>query len=95
MHDKILTTDNLQKMNWPHQEHCVLCNGPQESGLCFASSQKPFWDQLLLEWENFVVQWTQQELASIVEWWEQAASKIQKQGRRRINGIVIYIMWNL
>jgi len=49
----------------------------------------------VLAWENFVMQWPQQDPTSIVEWWEQAASKIQKQDRKRFNGIVIYIMWNL
>ena len=33
MHDKVLTADNLQKRGWPHQDHCVLCNGPLETGL--------------------------------------------------------------
>jgi len=44
MHDKILTADNLQKRGWPHHEHCVLCNGPLETGLhlfCYAPSLKP------------------------------------------------------
>jgi hypothetical protein len=30
--DKILMAHNLQKRGWPHQEHCVLCNGPLETG---------------------------------------------------------------
>jgi hypothetical protein len=58
---------------------------------------KAVWDQVIA-WENFVVQWPQQEpasVASVADWWEQAASKIQKQDRRRFNGMVIYIMWNL
>ena len=97
MHDKILTTDNLQKRGWPHQEHCVLCNGPLENGLhlsLLCPFTKAVWDQVLA-WKNFVVQWPQQDPTSIVEWWEHAASKIQKQDRRRFNGMVIYIMWNL
>jgi hypothetical protein len=49
----------------------------------------------VLAWENFVMQWPQQDPASIVEWWEQAARKIQKQDHRWFNGMVIYIMWNL
>ena len=31
--NKILTADNLQLRNWPHQEHCVMCDGPLESAL--------------------------------------------------------------
>ena len=31
--NKILTADNLQLRNCPHQDHCVLCNGPLETAL--------------------------------------------------------------
>jgi hypothetical protein len=31
--NKILTADNLQLRNWPHQDHCMLCNGPLETAL--------------------------------------------------------------
>jgi len=97
MHDKILAADNLQKRGWLHQEHCVLCNSPLETGLhlsLLCPFAKAVWDQVIA-WENFVVQWPQQEPASVADWWEQAASKIQKQDRRRFNGMVIYIIWNL
>jgi hypothetical protein len=68
---KILTADNLQKRDWPHQEHYVLCNGPLETGLLlslFCPFMKAVWD--VLDWENFVMQWPQQDPTSIVEWWE-------------------------
>jgi len=52
---------------------------------------KSVWDQVLA-WENFVMQWPQQDPTSIVQWWEQAARKIKKQDHKRFNGIVIYIM---
>jgi len=44
---------------------------------------KAVWDQVIA-WENFVVQWPQQEPASVADWWEQAASKIQKQDSGRL-----------
>jgi len=53
--DKILTAHNLQKRGWPHQQQCVLCNGPLETGLhlCLCCPfAKAVWDQIL-SWENF------------------------------------------
>jgi hypothetical protein len=33
LRNKILTAGNVQKRDWPHQDHCVLCNGPLKTGL--------------------------------------------------------------
>jgi hypothetical protein len=60
-----------QKRDWPHQEHYVLCNGPLETRLLLSllcPFAKAVWD--VLDWENFVMQWPQQDPTSIVEWWE-------------------------
>ena len=96
MHGKILRADNLQKRGWPHQEHCVLCNGPLETGV-HLSLLCPFaravWDQVL-SWENFRVHLPQQDPTGMAKWWEEA-SKVPKQERKRFNGILIYIVWNL
>jgi hypothetical protein len=61
MHDKILTTDNLQRRGWPHHENCVSCNGPLETGLhlsLLCPFAKALWSQVL-SWENFDVQLSQ------------------------------------
>ena len=42
-----------------------------------------------------MVQLPQQDHACIAEWWEDATIKIPKQERRRFNGVLIYIVWNL
>jgi len=31
----------------------------------------------------------------MANWWEEEASKVPKQERKRFNGILIYIVWNL
>jgi hypothetical protein len=49
----------------------------------------------VLSWENFSVQLPQQDPTGIAKWWEETASKVPKQDRRRFNGILIYIVWNL
>jgi hypothetical protein len=87
--EKILTAENLQKRGWPHQDHCVLCDGPLEtclhlSPLCpFA---KVVWTQILT-WEHFDTQLTQfnQDPAHLRTWWEETL----------LNGLVIYTCWNL
>jgi hypothetical protein len=59
LHNKILTADNLQKRDWPHQDHCVLCNGLLETGLhlsLLCPFAKVMWEQVL-SWETFTVQW--------------------------------------
>jgi hypothetical protein len=55
MHSKILMADNLQKRRWPHQEHCVLCNGPLETGVhlyLLCPFARDVWDQVMSQ-ENF------------------------------------------
>jgi len=97
MHDKILTADNLQKRGWPHHEHCVLCNGPLETGLhlsLLCPFAKAVWSQVL-SWENFDVQLPQQDPQCLATWWEDVASKVPKQERRTFNGVLIYVVWNL
>ena len=31
--DKILTAENMQMRDWPHQDNCVMCNRPLETPL--------------------------------------------------------------
>ena len=52
------------------------------------------WDQVL-SWENFRVHLPQQDPTCMANWWEEEASKVPKQERKRFNGILIYIVWNL
>ena len=97
--DKILTAQNLQRRGWPHQQQCVLCNGPLETGLhlCLCCPfAKAVWDQILL-WENFtqLQQQPQVDPTHIRSWWEEAARKVPRSKRRRLNGVVIYTFWNI
>lgn len=97
--DKILTADNLQKRGWPHQEHCVLCNGPLETGLhlCLCCPfAKAVWDQII-SWENLPELRAQFQAnpIHIKAWWEDTARKVPISERRRLNGMVIYTFWNI
>jgi len=50
-----------------------------------------------LTWEHFDVQLIQHDVdpSKINSWWEEAAQKVPKDQRRRFNGMVIYVLWNL
>ena len=80
IHEKLLTADNLQKRDWPHQDHCALCNGPLETGLhlCLCCPfAKAVWNQILT-WEHFdgILGQQQAEPLSIIPWWEEATTKV-------------------
>jgi hypothetical protein len=88
---------NIVKWGWPHHEHCVLCNGPLETGLhlsLLCPFAKAVWSKVL-SWENFDVQLPQQEPQCLANWWEDVASMIAKQERRTFNRALIYIVWNI
>jgi len=99
IHEKILTTDNLQKRQWPYHEHCALCNGPLETAvhLCLnCGFAKVVWNQIFT-WEgvNIELLQMQDEPIHFRTWWEQAAPQVSKDQRRKFNGMVIYTCWNL
>ena len=92
--EKILTVDNLQKRGWLHQEHCVLCDGPLETGLHLAllcPFAKAVWNQVLV-WEDFDTQIanTQPEPMHIDDWWDKATQKVPK-----LLNVLIYTIWNI
>ena len=90
---------NMQTRDWPHQDNCIVCNGPLETGLhlcLLCPLAKSVWTQVLT-WEHFDVQLIQHDVdpSKINSWWEEAAQKVPKDQRRRFNGMVIYVLWNL
>lgn len=99
VHEKVLTADNLQIRGWPHQDHCLLCDGPLETCV-HLSLLCPFaiavWSQILT-WENFDSHLIQSihDHVHLSSWWKEAAAKVTKEERRRFNGLVIYASWNL
>ena len=83
----------------PHQDNCILCNVPLESGihLCLMC---PFaqetWSRVAT-WENFsnLQPAIQNNTDTLIQWWESTLPSIPKERRREFNGMAIYIMWNL
>lgn len=97
--NKVLTADNLARRGWPHQTSCILCNGPLETGphLCLTC---PFaqvvWAQVLTG-ENLstFVNAPPAQAGDIGEWWEATTRLLPKDRRRQVNGLIIYVMWNI
>ena len=92
IHGKLLTADNLQKRGWPHQEHCVLCDGPLETGLhlCLCCPYtKAVWRQILA-WEHCDTALRQQQGDPF-----QAVTVVPLTEWKRFNGMVIYTFRNL
>lgn len=94
----LILHDHFQR-GWPHQEHCILCNGPLETRLrlsLLCSFTKIVWSQILSR-EQFDVQLMQpsQDHPHLKNWWEEAAAKMSKEEKWRFNGMLIYKLWNL
>jgi hypothetical protein len=97
--NKILTADNLAVRGWPHQDNCILCNGPLETGhhLCLRCPfAQEVWSKVA-SWENFgsLQPALQSTTESLADWWESILPTTQKEKRRAFNEMAIYIMWNL
>jgi hypothetical protein len=75
--DKILTAQNLQKRGWPHQDHCVLCNGPLETYtfVCAAHLQRWSGTKSSLGRTSLCCSQPQGDPVEIRAWWEEAAKK--------------------
>jgi hypothetical protein len=96
--NKILTADNLAIRGWPHQDACILCNGPLETGhhLCLGCTFAQATWSIVTSWEGINLQPALQTPSnSLVDWWESASLSIPKEKRRDFNGMAIYTMWNL
>jgi hypothetical protein len=63
--------------------------------LCFLFT-KEVWN-LVISWENLpeLRSQAQADPVHIKAWWEETSMKVPATERRRLNGMVIYIFWNI
>jgi len=97
LHKKILTTNNLIKQNWPHDPICKLCGLEPETTthLCKdCSFSREVWS-LIKQWFSLVAIETIGMTGSIHNYWRRCRIKIDKGQRRKFDGIVVYLWWNL
>ena len=97
VHRRCLTTDNLQKRNWPSNGVCPLClQAPEDCTHLFLHCR--FTQQV---WARFR-SWTGADFfipdntfASTREWWLQTRAVIPKHIRRNFDTVVILMHWKI
>jgi len=97
MHKKILTANNLMKRGWTDDPICKLCTNDQETPthLC---KDCPFTKEV---WELIKIWFSLTDLSSISttgslhNYWRRCRRKVDKNQRRRFDGIIIYFWWNI
>lgn len=97
LHKKILTANNLLRQNWPHDPVCKLCGSEPETPthLCKdCTFLKEVWS-LIKQWFGLSAIETVGTTRSIYSYWRKCRIEIAKEQRRRFDGIVIYLWWNL
>ena len=97
IHKKILTANNLTKRGWMDDPICKLCANDQETPthLCkdcpFA---KEVWE-LIKVWFGLTDLSSINTSGSIHNYWWSCRRKVDKNQRRRFDGIIIYFWWNI
>jgi hypothetical protein len=97
MHKKILTANNLAKRNWPSDPLCKLCNNEPETPTHLCKDcpyTQQVWTQLR-RWLNLNVLDSVDTAGSIHSYWRKCRAKFDKTEKKRIDGIMIYMWWNI
>jgi hypothetical protein len=97
MHRKILTANNLAKRNWPNDPICKLCGTEPETPnhLCKdCHFTQQVWSRLI-RWFNPTVLNSVGSTGSTHSYWRRCWAKFDKTERRRVDGIMIYLWWNV
>lgn len=97
LHNKVLTTNNLIKRNWPNDPICKLCSTEPETPnhICLnCTFAKQVW-AYLVGWLNLTVIQAIPMTGSIYKYWKKCRAKVDKRQRRKFDGFMIYFLWNL
>lgn len=97
LHNKILTSDNLQKWGWPCNQICSLCNvSPKTAAhLC---KDCPFAEEawnMILTWADLRFLDGIFKTGSLHKWWFRLRMLCSKQSRKKFDGLIIYFWWSL
>lgn len=98
-HSKMLTADYLAKRGWPRQLLCSLCNPALETPthrclLCPYANET--WSRVY-NWTNcnIMSRVHPQNFGSLMEWCQQCNIQTPKGDRRKSDGLVIGVVWNI
>jgi hypothetical protein len=98
LHNRILTTDNLQKRGWPCSPICCLCNLSQET-MPHLGKDCPFsvevWN-MILSWANLsFLSGGVSNLGSLYDWWKRLRNRCCKESKKIFDGLLISFWWNI
>jgi hypothetical protein len=97
LHKKILTTNNLMKHGWDNDPMCKLCWIEQETPTHLCKDcpyTKEVWEVIKL-WFHLLVLNTVNTSGSLHQYWRKYRRKVDKNQRRKFDGIIIYFWWNI
>jgi hypothetical protein len=97
LHNKILTSDNLQKWGWPCNQNCSICNLSPETAahLC---KDCPFAEEvwsMILSWVDLRFLDGISKTGTLYTWWLRLRMLCSKQSRKSFDGLLIYFWWSL
>lgn len=94
---KILTADNLQKRGWPHSAQCALCFIHPETVQHLAIGcyfTREVWT-LICGWFDLNNLPLMHDFDDPMRWWEASSGSTSKLDRRRVNGLIAQLLWNV
>jgi hypothetical protein len=95
MHKKILTANNLLIRGWTKDTKCKLCDNDLETPTHLCKDCLFTKEVLGKHRFNLSVLQTVSEGGSIYSFWLRCRRKFDKNQRKEVDGILIYLWWNI
>jgi hypothetical protein len=97
LHNKILTSNNLQKRGWPSNPYCSLCNLSPET-VTHLCKDCPFAEEVWSMILSLADLWFLDGISktgTLHTWWLRLRMLCSKQSRKSFDGLLIYFWWSL
>jgi hypothetical protein len=96
LHGKLLTADMLAIRGWEHNPTCPLCLAAPETATHLCKDcpfTKAIWSRLQ-SWDAEDPGPQPHSFPTISDWWDEIIQGKDKKEQRRINGRLLYAIWN-
>jgi hypothetical protein len=97
LHKKILTANNLMKRGWDNDPICKLCGIEQETPTHLCKDcpyTKEAWENIKQGFQLLALN-TVSTNGSLHQFWQKCRRKVDKNQRRKFDGIIVYFWWNI
>jgi hypothetical protein len=97
MHKKILMASNLLKRGWTDETDCKFCGVALETPIHLCKDcpfTKQVWG-IIKQWFNLAATDSVSDAGSLHGYWWKCSRRFGKNERRNIDGIFIYLWWNI